>query len=73
HLASARRFKQLYSRYMRGRDLVSMGAYAPGSDAELDAALRLWPRMEVFLRQEIDESVSVRDAVEALRALVGGA
>lgn len=73
HLAMARRLKQLYSRYMRGRDLVSMGAYALGSDPELDAALRLWPRIETFLRQEVEDSVGLPDAVEALRGLVGAA
>lgn len=73
HLLMARRVKQLYSRYMRGRDLVSMGAYAPGSDPELDMALRLWPRIESFLRQEVDDEVTLTQSVEALRGLVGGA
>jgi len=41
HLLSARRMKQLYSRYMRGRDLVSMGAYIAGSDPELDAEVTI--------------------------------
>lgn len=73
HVAAARRVKQLYSRYMRGRDLVSMGAYAPGSDPELDAALRLWPRIEGFLRQGEHESISLQASLEALGALMGGA
>jgi flagellum-specific ATP synthase len=71
HLLAARRMKQLYSRYMRGRDLVSMGAYAPGSDAELDLALRTWPRIETFLRQEVDEAVGLTQALEALKGVVG--
>jgi len=72
HLAAARRAKQLYSRYMRGRDLVSMGAYAPGSDVELDTALRLWPRIEAYLRQEFNEQVSLQESIDTLRALVSG-
>src|SRR5581483_1638891 len=35
----ARRFKQLYSRYQRSRDLIAVGAYAAGSDPLLDEAI----------------------------------
>ena len=73
HVVMARRLKQLYSRYMRGRDLVTMGAYAPGSDAELDAALRLWPHIVAFLRQGVDDVVTLPEALAALQGLVGGA
>jgi flagellum-specific ATP synthase len=38
HLDAIRRFKQLYSRYQRSRDLISVGAYAHGSDPLLDQA-----------------------------------
>jgi len=58
HLMSARRVKQLYSRYMRGRDLVSMGAYVAGSDPELDAALQMWPKIKQFLQQDMDDRVN---------------
>lgn len=51
----ARQFKQLYSRYQRGRDLIAVGAYAPGSDALLDRAIALYPRLEAFLQQSINE------------------
>jgi flagellum-specific ATP synthase len=36
HLDQVRRFKQLYSRYQRSRDLIAVGAYAAGSDPLLD-------------------------------------
>jgi flagellum-specific ATP synthase len=67
HLLSARRMKQLYSRYMRGRDLVSMGAYIAGSDPELDAALQAWPKIQAFLQQDADVTVSI-DQTESLLA-----
>jgi flagellum-specific ATP synthase len=53
--ASVRRFKQLLSRYQRNRDLISVGAYVPGSDPVLDLAIRMHPRMEAFLQQDIHE------------------
>ena len=57
HLLSARRMKQLYSRYMRGRDLVSMGAYIAGSDPELDTALQVWPKIQAFLQQDSEATI----------------
>lgn len=64
-----RRFKQLYSRYQRARDLLAVGAYAPGSDPLLDQAIALYPRMEAFLQQDIAEQANSRDSVAALTAL----
>jgi flagellum-specific ATP synthase len=57
HLLSARRLKQLYSRYMRGRDLVSMGAYIAGTDRDLDVALQAWPHIQAFLQQDAEQAI----------------
>ncbi len=59
HLLSARRLKQLYSRYMRGRDLVSMGAYIAGTDPDLDAALQAWPHIQAFLQQDAEDAIPI--------------
>jgi flagellum-specific ATP synthase len=69
HLMSARRVKQLYSRYMRGRDLVSMGAYVAGSDPELDAALQKWPKIKEFLQQDMDDRVPMPETLVELDAI----
>ena len=66
HVMGARRVKQLYSRYMRGRDLVSMGAYVPGSDPELDIALQCWPKIKEFLQQDSELSVGMADTLQDL-------
>jgi flagellum-specific ATP synthase len=69
HLMSARRVKQLYSRYMRGRDLVSMGAYVAGSDPELDAALQSWPKIKDFLQQDSEFSVGLESTLQELASI----
>jgi flagellum-specific ATP synthase len=61
-----RRFKQLYSRHQRARDLLAVGAYQPGSDPLLDQAIALYPRMEKFLQQAISERADTTDSVNAL-------
>ena len=66
HLLSARRIKQLYSRYMRGRDLVSMGAYIAGSDPDLDAALQVWPKIQAFLQQDADVAIPIEQTEQLL-------
>ena len=65
-----RRFKSLYARYQRSRDLVSVGAYAAGSDPLLDQALALYPRMETFLQQNMSERAAYRDSISALHTLL---
>ena len=51
-----REFKQLYSRYQRSRDLISVGAYSAGSDPQLDRAIALYPRIEAFLQQDLHDA-----------------
>lgn len=68
----AQGFKQLFSRYQRNRDLISVGAYSPGQDPQLDRAVQLYPQMENFLQQRIDERAGIDDAQHALANLLGG-
>ncbi|HWP20397.1 MAG TPA: flagellar protein export ATPase FliI [Burkholderiaceae bacterium] len=72
HLEAARRFRQMYARYNRSRDLLSLGAYTPGHDAELDAAVRAFPSMRAFLQQDMHECAPLADSVARMRAIVGG-
>src|SRR5690606_25587585 len=72
HFELTRRFKRLYARYERSRDLISVGAYAPGSDPLLDQAVTLYPRMEAFLVQDMHERQSYAGSVSSLGQLFGG-
>lgn len=67
HMAAAIRVKQLYSKYQRSRDLITVGAYAAGSDPQLDRAIAAYPQIEKFLRQGIREP---SDAAAARARLV---
>ncbi|MEN3372875.1 flagellar protein export ATPase FliI [Dechloromonas sp. ZS-1] len=70
HLDQIRKFKVLFSRYQRSRDLISVGAYVPGSDPVLDQAINLYPRMEAFLQQQLTEQSDFAASVGALQGLV---
>ncbi|AZP13893.1 flagellar protein export ATPase FliI [Undibacterium parvum] len=69
HQQLSRRLKQLYSRYERSRDLISVGAYAAGADPLLDEAIRLYPRIVAFLQQDILEKSTIPESLAELRAL----
>ncbi len=68
---TVRRFKQMLSRYQRNRDLISVGAYVPGHDLQLDQAITLYPKLEAFLQQEMHERTDYEAASERLHALFG--
>ncbi|MEX1198424.1 MAG: flagellar protein export ATPase FliI [Pseudohongiellaceae bacterium] len=70
-IQQAQRFKQLFSRYHRNRDLISVGAYSPGNDPELDEAVKLQPKLAAFLQQKISERASILASDRALKNLMG--
>jgi len=55
HVLAARRMRQLMSKLSKARDLIQLGAYAPGHDAELDTAVRLQAQMNALLQQDMHE------------------
>ncbi|MBS0442084.1 MAG: flagellum-specific ATP synthase FliI, partial [Proteobacteria bacterium] len=72
HLEAARRLRQLLSRFNKARDLIQLGAYAPGHDAELDTAVRLAPAMRALLQQDMRENAPLEASVQQLRGVVTG-
>ncbi len=66
---AARRFRKLYSAYRRQEDLINIGAYQRGSNPEVDEAIRMYPRLQAFLTQSMDEPVSHAASAEALARL----
>jgi flagellum-specific ATP synthase len=69
-LERARRFRALYARYQRSRDLISIGAYVGGNDRMLDEAVRLFPNLEQFLLQGMHEPAYLPDCRKALAELL---
>src|SRR5262249_24394809 len=64
HREGARRLRALVATYEAKRDLVALGAYAKGSDKELDDAIARMPRIEAFLAQDMGQAAS-RSALDA--------
>ena len=69
HQQQARSVKQLLSSYQRNRDLINVGAYSAGSDALLDKAIIMQPRINQFLQQSLNEQVGIKQSLRELSAL----
>jgi len=70
HQLVARKFKKIYSTYQRNRDLISVGAYTPGSDEVLDEAVRMYPYMQDFLQQNMNNKINFEDGNQDFYALL---
>ena len=70
HLAAVRWFRQLYAVYQQNRDLITVGAYTPGSDPRVDEAIQMHRPMMDFLAQGMNEAVSWEDSRAELEVLV---
>jgi flagellum-specific ATP synthase len=73
HQNAARRLRQLLSRYNKARDLIQIGAYAPGHDAELDLAVKLHPLISKLLQQDMHAAASLDASRKQLNQLVAQA
>ena len=66
HLQAARRARTLLSKVNKARDLIQLGAYAPGHDKELDAAVHAQPALVALLQQDMHEAATLADSVQQL-------
>jgi flagellar biosynthesis/type III secretory pathway ATPase len=62
------RARQALSLHRQYRELIDIGAYARGTNPDLDAALTLYPRLTSFLRQPVAQRVAPNEALAALEA-----
>jgi flagellum-specific ATP synthase len=72
-LALARRLRQVIATYNQSRDLVTLGAWRPGSNPQLDQAVALWPAVQHYLDQDLSERATFADGLHDLGELLGGA
>lgn len=68
---AANQFLKLEAAYRGSEDLISVGAYKPGADPQVDTAIALRPAMLDFLQQTPDEGSTLDDAHQRLGALTG--
>jgi flagellum-specific ATP synthase len=70
HKELASRVRNILSIYEKNQDLVSIGAYKPGTNRKLDYALSKIDAVNDFLMQGIDEAFSYDQCVEQMRKIL---
>jgi len=69
HASAAVRIRALLAAYEEKRDLVTLGAYAAGSDPRVDRAIAALPELERFLTQGAGEPAPWPSTLDALLLL----
>ncbi len=73
HFRLARRFRAVYSKYEKSKDLIQIGAYAAGADPELDEAIALRTGLIRFLQQDMHEASHLEETTVLLKEVTGAA
>lgn len=71
-LKQANRMRRLWSLYQQNQDLISVGAYEAGSNAEIDQAILMRGDLEEFLRQEMDAGIDYNKTRRLIGELMAG-
>ncbi|MCK5817842.1 MAG: flagellar protein export ATPase FliI [Psychromonas sp.] len=69
HQTLARVLKQAYSAYQDNKELITIGAYAKGSDPNIDKAIIIKPELDQFLQQGMKDNINYKDCLTLLAKL----
>lgn len=66
---NAAQFRKWLANWSQNRDLIDVGAYVPGSNAEIDQAIDKYPELMEFLQQATHENVDLQTSIQQLDEL----
>jgi flagellum-specific ATP synthase len=66
---AAGKVRQALAALEESRDLIELGAYAAGTNPSLDAAIRMRPEINDFLRQDTSGGFSMTESLARLQAI----
>jgi FliI/YscN family ATPase len=72
HQAAAGYLRELLAEYQRAEDLIKIGAYQPGSNPRVDAAIAKHDLIINFLRQDRDQGFEAAASIEQLLGIGAG-
>ena len=72
HVLMSKAVRQVLSICRKNQDLVSIGAYKPGTDPAIDSAFTLKPKLDEYLQQKMKETVPYDMSVKMLKHVLGG-
>ena len=69
HQKAASQFRELLASYKDAEDLITLGAYARGSNAMIDKAIEMIGNINAFLKQDMHERDTYKDILTKLKEL----
>ncbi|MBP8626565.1 MAG: FliI/YscN family ATPase [Syntrophorhabdales bacterium] len=60
---------EILSEYEKAEDLINIGAYRSGSNPRIDYAMAMMDKVKIFLTQNVDERVTLEDAINSMKIL----
>jgi flagellum-specific ATP synthase len=70
HQRAAQQLKDMAARHAQVRDLLPLGAYVAGADPATDRAVALYPGIEAFLHQGVNEAAPLGATLARLEGLM---
>ncbi|WED21061.1 flagellar protein export ATPase FliI [Vibrio sp. JC009] len=70
HVLMSKAVRQVLSICRKNQDLVSIGAYKPGTDPAIDSAFTIKPTLDQYLQQSMKESVPYDMCVNMLKSIL---
>jgi len=70
HLQQSQNFKQIFSTYRQNQDLINIGAYAAGSDLNIDEAIVMYPSLQGLIKQGMSEAVNWQQSLADLQKVM---
>lgn len=69
-LAAAQVIREWLGTYEENKELIQIGAYKQGANAEIDQAIRRYPEIQEFLKQDIEEKESYEETMRRMHVLL---
>ena len=72
HKQAAAKMRSIMSLYRENKDLIDVGMYQSGSNPRLDTAIEMMPKINAFLQQRIEDSVTMDGTITQLVDMMEG-
>lgn len=70
HLNMARKLVKVLATYREAEDLINIGAYVDGSDPQIDFAKKMIHKINSFLHQDINQSITFKESIVRLKEVL---
>jgi flagellum-specific ATP synthase len=70
HLHMARKLVKVIATYKEAEDLINIGAYVDGSDPQIDFAKKMIHKINSFLQQDINQSITFKESIVRLKKVM---